>query len=99
MVYHLFNPNMKNVRQMIRELGVPVTLTTRTDFENVLKEYSSGMVGVDVGISMLTTQYSRFAACPIRIAPVCEATVAELETLGFTWDVPDIRKLLDAFKE
>ena len=99
MVYHIYNPHMKTVQQMIEDLGIDIALTDRTMFENELKNRSFGAFGVNVGITMLTTQYQRFMTSPIRIQPDCKQTQKELHALGFMWEEPDIKKLLDAFVE
>ena len=95
MVYHLFNPIMDSVREMIATMGVDIEETSRERFEAKLRSMSGA--GQDVSISMLLSQYNRFAQVPVRVTPVCRQTVEQLKALGFTWKTPDLKRLLMGF--
>lgn len=95
MTYHIYNPQMKTVGEMITCMGLELKLVSREEFEARLRRMAGDCQ--DISISMLLTQYYRFMQVPVRISPVCRITEKELEHLGFTWKTPDIECLLSAF--
>lgn len=95
MVYHLFNPEMDSVREMIETMGANIVETSREQFEDRLRSLLAA--GGSVSLSMLLSQYNRLAQVPVRIRPVCRQTVECLKALGFEWKKPKLDRLLAAF--
>ena len=94
MVYHLFNPTMYSVREMIATMGVDIEETSGERFMQRLREASDTD---GAAIAMLLSQYTRLIQVPVRITPVCRQTVRALKSLGFEWQVPRLGRLLMAF--
>ncbi len=95
MVYHLFNPEMDSVREMIATMGANIVETSREQFEERLRSLLAA--GGSVPLSMLLSQYNRLVQVPVRITPVCRQTVECLKALGFEWKKPKLDRLLAAF--
>ena len=55
MVYHLFNPEMDSVREMIETMGANIVETSREQFEDRLRSLLAA--GGSVSLSMLLSQY------------------------------------------
>ncbi|HIQ98602.1 MAG TPA: amino acid adenylation domain-containing protein [Candidatus Scybalocola faecavium] len=95
MVYHVFNPKMKTVSEIAAGMGLELKLVSRDVFEAHLRQLAGNTN--DLSISMLLTQYDRFTQVPMRISPVCRRTEEALSRLGFTWEMPDVERILAAF--
>ncbi len=95
LVYHLYNPQMLTVREMIAGLGLDVREVSQEEFEASLRSHTR--FGGSTELNMLLNQYQRFMQVPVRIAPECTQTVDCLARLGFSWKAPKIDRLLMGF--
>ncbi len=96
-VYHLFNPQVLPIREILAQLGKSLQEVDRETFEQHLKERSRSADGVK--IAPLLSQYYRLMQVPFRITPVCTLTEQALAAHQFYWKKPDPRKLLQSFFE
>ena len=94
-VYHLFNPNILKVQDILNEIGKPLPITAREMFEHHLKEKCRA--GLGVRLAPLISQYQRLMQVPFRITPVCYDTRQELQKHHFDWAVNDPAVLLHDF--
>ena len=94
-VYHLFNPNILTVQDILKAIGKPLSVTTDEIFEQHLKEQCRA--GLGIRLAPLISQYQRLMQVPFRITPVCYDTRRELQKHHFAWTAIDPTVLLHDF--
>lgn len=94
-VYHLFNPHILTVEEILKAVGKPLSVTDREHFEAHLKEKCQS--GLGIRLAPLLSQYQRLMRVPFRITPVCDITGEELRKLRFRWPETEPSVLLRDF--
>ncbi len=94
-VYHLFNPQMLPIRELLFALRHRLAEVDSTAFQAHLSEKL--LAGYGAQLAPLLAQYNRLLRIPMRITPVCDATTRELQKRGFVWKTPNAAMLLRAF--
>ncbi|MDD6235859.1 MAG: amino acid adenylation domain-containing protein [Clostridiales bacterium] len=94
-VYHLFNPNILTVEDILKAIGKPLPVADREVFERHLKEKCRA--GLGIRLAPLLSQYQRLMQVPFRITPVCHDTEQELQKYHFSWRKADPSVLLRDF--
>ena len=94
-VYHLFDPHIRTVEEILKAVGKPLPVTDRETFERHLKEKCGA--GLGIRLAPLLSQYQRLMQVPPRITPVCGDTVEELKNHDFRWPEAEPSVLLRDF--
>ena len=94
-VYHLFNPHLMTIRDILKALGRPMPEVDSAAFEAKMQERSRQ--GCGTLLAPLMSQYHRLKQVPFRITPVCGDTENTLSQRGFTWGDPCPERTLLAF--
>ena len=94
-VYHLFDPHIRTVEEILKAVGKPLPVTDRETFERHLKEKCGA--GLGIRLAPLLFQYQRLMQVPPRITPVCGDTVEELQNHDFRWPEAEPSVLLRDF--
>lgn len=94
-VFHLFNPNIMAVRDILKDLKIDAKETDRLSFERHIRQKAAE--GYGTKISLLLSEYERFMLIPQNAVPVCSATEKRLSQLGFEWNEPKPSCILKMF--
>lgn len=94
-VFHIFNPNMITVSDILKDLNINAEETDRLSFESHIRQKAAE--GLGAKIALLLSEYERFMLIPQNAVPVCGITEKRLNELGFEWHKPKPSCLLRMF--